>query len=101
MALPLAARGLSVHGSEASEAMVAKLSEKPGGSAIPVEIGDMAQVRVKDTFDLIYLVYNGNGGITLQAVSGSSPSEIPCRTSSPVLTFPTSCQNDPAPLTAS
>ena len=42
VALPLAARGLSVHGIEASEAMVAKLREKPGGSGIPVEIGDMA-----------------------------------------------------------
>ena len=45
VALPLAARGLTVHGIEASEAMVAKLREKPGGSAIPVEIGDMAEVR--------------------------------------------------------
>jgi SAM-dependent methyltransferase len=57
-ALPLAARGLSVHGIEASEAMVAKLREKPGGSAILVEIGDMAGARVKGTFDLIYLVFN-------------------------------------------
>jgi SAM-dependent methyltransferase len=31
VALPLAARGLNVHGIEASEAMVAKLREKPGG----------------------------------------------------------------------
>ena len=66
VALPLAARGLSVHGIEASEAMVSKLREKPGGSAIPVEIGDMAEVRVKGTFDLIYLVFNTIFNLTTQ-----------------------------------
>ena len=66
VALPLAARGLTVHGIEASEAMVARLREKPGGSAIPVEIGDMAEVRVKDTFDLIYLVFNTIFNLTTQ-----------------------------------
>ncbi|MEM7231099.1 MAG: methyltransferase domain-containing protein, partial [Planctomycetota bacterium] len=58
VAIPLAARGLSVHGIEASEAMVVKLREKPGGSALPVTIGDMADARVEGTFDLIYLVFN-------------------------------------------
>lgn len=66
VALPLAARGLSVQGIEASEAMVAKLREKPGGSVIPVEIGDMAEVRVNDTFDLIYLVFNTIFNLTTQ-----------------------------------
>ena len=66
VALPLAARGLAVHGIEASEEMVAKLREKPGGSAIPVEIGDMAEVRVKDTFDLVYLVFNTIFNLTTQ-----------------------------------
>ena len=66
VALPLAARGLSVHGIEASEAMVAALRGKFGGSAIPVEIGDMAQVRVKGTFDLIYLVFNTIFNLTTQ-----------------------------------
>jgi SAM-dependent methyltransferase len=66
VALPLAARGLTVHGIEASEAMVAKLREKPGGRAIPVEIGDMVEVRVNDTFDLIYLVFNTIFNLTTQ-----------------------------------
>ena len=66
VALPLAARGLSVHGIEASEAMVARLREKPGGSDIPVEIGDMAEVRVEGTFDLIYLVFNTIFNLTTQ-----------------------------------
>jgi len=66
VALPLAACGLTVHGIEASAAMVAKLREKPGGRAIPVEIGDMAEVRVNDTFDLIYLVFNTIFNLTTQ-----------------------------------
>ena len=66
VALPLAARGLNVQGIEASEAMVGRLREKPGGSAIPVEIGDMAEVRVNDTFDLIYLVFNTIFNLTTQ-----------------------------------
>ena len=66
VALPLAARGLTVHGIEASEAMVAKLREKPGGSEIPVEIGDMAEVRVNGAFDLIYLLFNTIFNLTTQ-----------------------------------
>lgn len=66
VALPLAARGLDVHGIEASEEMVAKLREKPDGSAIPVKIGDMAEVRVPGTFDLIYLVFNTIFNLTTQ-----------------------------------
>ena len=48
VALPLAARGLAVHGIEASEAMVAKLREKPGGSAIPVVILSFTHRRRED-----------------------------------------------------
>lgn len=46
VALPLAERGLNVHGIEGSEAMLAALRGKPGGGAIPVAIGDMSEVRV-------------------------------------------------------
>ena len=58
LALPLAARGLEVHGIDASEAMVAKLREKPGGDAIPVTIGDFADVGVDGRYPLVYLVFN-------------------------------------------
>src|SRR5579859_2777663 len=47
VALPLAARGLEVHGIDASEAMVAELREKPGGERIPGTIGDFADVGVE------------------------------------------------------
>jgi SAM-dependent methyltransferase len=58
VALPLAARGLAVHGIDASEAMVAKLREKPGGGEIPVTIGDFADVGVDGRYSLVYVVFN-------------------------------------------
>ena len=58
IALPLAARGLRVSGIDASEKMVARLREKPGGAEIPVEIGDFADVKVNGKFSLIYVVFN-------------------------------------------
>jgi len=58
LALPLAARGLSVHGIDASEPMIARLRSKPGGAALPVTIGDLADVAVEGSFDLIFLAFN-------------------------------------------
>jgi SAM-dependent methyltransferase len=58
IALPLAERGVPVHGIDASEAMVAKLCAKPGGKEIDVTIGDFATTRVDGEFSLVYLVFN-------------------------------------------
>src|SRR5690349_20122518 len=58
VALPLAARGLTVDGVEASPEMVAKLRAKPGGADLDVVIGDMADVPVAGPYPLVYLVYN-------------------------------------------
>lgn len=58
IALPLAARGIEVHGIDASPAMVSKLREKPGGQAIPVTLGDFADVAVAGDFKLIFVVFN-------------------------------------------
>ena len=58
IALPLAVRGVEVHGIDASEAMVDKLREKPGGDAIPVTIGDFADVGVDGSYSLVYVVFN-------------------------------------------
>lgn len=58
VALPLAARGVEVHGIDASEAMVAKLRAKEGGAAIPVTIGDFAGVEVEGSFSLVFVVFN-------------------------------------------
>ncbi|KXK63114.1 methyltransferase [Micromonospora rosaria] len=56
--VPLAARGVPVEGVEASEAMVARMREKPGGDTIPVTVGDMADVPVDGPYALVYLVFN-------------------------------------------
>ncbi len=58
VALPLAARGVEVHGIDASEAMVERLREKPGGNAIRVTVGDMADVAVEGRFRLVFCVFN-------------------------------------------
>jgi Methyltransferase domain len=58
IALPLSQRGIRVRGIDLSEAMVAKLREKPGAEAIEVTIGDFATTRVDGAFSLAYLVYN-------------------------------------------
>ena len=58
IALPLAARGVEVHGIDASEAMVAKMREKPGGADIPVIIGDFAYLDVDGRYSVIYVVFN-------------------------------------------
>lgn len=57
MALPLAARGIPVSGIDASEKMVARLRAKPGGTDIPVAIGDFADVDVEGSFSLIYVPF--------------------------------------------
>lgn len=58
VALPLAAKGVHVEGIDVSQAMVARLREKPGGERIPVTVGDMASTRRGGTFSLVYLVFN-------------------------------------------
>src|SRR4029453_10290605 len=58
IALPLAAKGIEVHGIDTSEAMVAKLRTKPGGKDIPVTIGDFADVGVQGRYRLIAIVFN-------------------------------------------
>ena len=57
-ALPLAAKGVAVEGIDLSESMVARLRAKPGGEAIPVTIGDFAEVGRPGPFDLIFVVFN-------------------------------------------
>jgi SAM-dependent methyltransferase len=67
VALPLASRGVPVHGIELSKAMVARLRAKPGGDDIGVTIGDFATATVDATFSVAYLVFNTIGNLTTQA----------------------------------
>ena len=66
IALPLARRGVPVHGIDLSEAMVAKLQAKPGAEEIGVTIGDFATTRVDGTFSVAYLVANTIMNLTTQ-----------------------------------
>lgn len=66
VAIPLAARGVPVHGIELSPAMVAQLRAKPGGDDIEVTIGDMTSARVEGRFGLAYLVFNTIGNVASQ-----------------------------------
>jgi SAM-dependent methyltransferase len=66
IALPLARRGVRVHGIDLSESMVAKLREKPGGDQIDVTLGDFASTRVEGTFAVVYLVVNTIMNLTTQ-----------------------------------
>ncbi|TDB97765.1 class I SAM-dependent methyltransferase [Actinomadura sp. 7K534] len=66
IALPLAERGVEVHGIDMSRTMVARMHAKPGGDAIGVTIGDFAATRVPGTFSVVYLVFNTIMNLTTQ-----------------------------------
>jgi SAM-dependent methyltransferase len=56
--LPLQARGVRVHGVELSPDMVDQLRARPGGTDLPVTIGDFAIVELPERFTLVYLLRN-------------------------------------------
>jgi SAM-dependent methyltransferase len=66
IALPLAQRGIPVHGIDLSEAMVAKLRAKPGSEHIGITIGDFASATIDGTFSVAYLVVNTIMNLTTQ-----------------------------------
>jgi SAM-dependent methyltransferase len=66
IALPLAQRGIRVHGIDLSEAMVAQLRAKPGADKIDVTIGDFATTTVERRFSVAYLVFNTIMNLTSQ-----------------------------------
>jgi SAM-dependent methyltransferase len=66
VALPLARRGVPVHGIDMSRAMVARLRAKPGGDSVGVTIGDITATRVDGAFSVAYLVFNTIMNLTTQ-----------------------------------
>ena len=66
IALPLAHRGVPVHGIDLSEAMVARLRAKPGAERIDVTIGDFATTAIGRPFSVAYLVFNTIMNLTTQ-----------------------------------
>jgi SAM-dependent methyltransferase len=67
IAVPLAQRGVPVHGIELSNAMVARLRDKPGAEQIGVTIGDFTTTKVDGAFAVAYLVFNTIMNVTTQA----------------------------------
>jgi SAM-dependent methyltransferase len=66
VALPLAARGIRVHGIELSPAMLERLHAKPEAPTVTTTLGDMTSTRVEGRFDLTYLVFNTVMNVTTQ-----------------------------------
>jgi SAM-dependent methyltransferase len=66
IALLLAQRGVSVHGIDLSEAMVARLRAKPGAEQVGVTVGDFAATTVERRFSLVYVVANTIMNLTTQ-----------------------------------
>jgi len=60
LALPMAGRGLEVHGLDASAAMLERLRAKPGGEAVRTTLGDMATVPLDDPpgFAVVLVAFN-------------------------------------------
>jgi SAM-dependent methyltransferase len=60
VALPLARKGIEVHGVDSSSLMTEKLRKKQGGEQIPVTVDDFVNVgSVRGgPFDLVYCVFN-------------------------------------------
>lgn len=58
IAIPLAAKGVSVHGIDASSAMVEKLRAKPGTEGIRVTLGDFTELELGARYSLAYVVFN-------------------------------------------
>lgn len=60
LAVPLAQRGLEVHGIDASTAMTERLRAKPGGDRVRVTVGDMAGLALPEPppFALAFVAFN-------------------------------------------
>jgi SAM-dependent methyltransferase len=60
LAIPLAARGIEVHGIDASTAMLDRLRAKLGGEAIRVTVGDMSELALVDppAFAVVVVAFN-------------------------------------------
>jgi len=66
IALPLARRGVHVHGIDLSDAMVAQLRAKRGAERVALTVGDFATTSVEGAFSVVYLVANTIMNLTTQ-----------------------------------
>lgn len=58
LAVPLAARGLEVHGIDSSQAMLDVLRSKAAGGSVRVHVGDMVTQLPAGQFSLVFVAYN-------------------------------------------
>jgi SAM-dependent methyltransferase len=54
VAIPLAQRGVRVHGVDSSAGMLAQLRAKPGADAVTTSIGDFSRLDLPGRFDVVY-----------------------------------------------
>jgi SAM-dependent methyltransferase len=66
IAVPLAEMGVAVHGVDASEQMVGRMRAKPGGSDIPVTMGDFGTAELGGPYSVVYVVFNTFFALTSQ-----------------------------------
>ena len=58
IAVPLAEQGVEVHGVDASDAMVRRMADKPGGHRVRTVVGDMIDDLPDGPFSLAFVAYN-------------------------------------------
>jgi hypothetical protein len=66
IALPLAARGVPVHGIDISPTVLEQLHAKRGGERVTTTLGDYTTTTVEGSFSLVYLVWNSLSNVTTQ-----------------------------------
>jgi SAM-dependent methyltransferase len=69
IAIPLAARGVEVHGVDTSPAMLARLHSKPGGAAVHTTVADMATLDLGEPppFSVVFVAFNTFFNLTTAA----------------------------------
>jgi SAM-dependent methyltransferase len=66
IALPLARRGVRVHGIDLSPAVLDQLRSKPDAAQVTTTLGDYTTTTVDGPFSLVYLVWNSLSNVTSQ-----------------------------------
>ncbi len=79
LAIPLAERGLRVHGLDSSAAMIERLKAKPGGDRVEVSVGDMAADLPDGPFALVFVATNTFFGLCSVAEQSAAFEAIAAR----------------------
>ncbi|MDH6118597.1 class I SAM-dependent methyltransferase [Kitasatospora sp. GAS204B] len=58
LAIPLAERGVEIHGLDSSQDMIDKMRQKPGGADIQVTLADISSFEAEPDYSLAFLVLN-------------------------------------------